>query len=307
MKFELTNMRIKITDIEYLNDLRAVANNLGKNCLKQRDYSKKNGAKYSLNSAIKRFGDWNTLLKEAGLEGEKSLKGMEYGEKQIKDEVLIADLILVAKKLNKPNLTSDEYTQHGKFTSVTMGVRFGSWNKAKEKANLEVSNVINNSTEELFQNILDLWTLLGRQPKYGEVVAPLSKFHGATYGRRFGSWTAALEAFIEYVNSENPTTEQIENDKTDLIPLNSSIENQNRPEKEIKTKRTSRNINLRMRWTILQRDNFSCRKCGRSPAKDQSVILHVDHIIPWSKDGETVIENLETLCEKCNLGKSNLQ
>lgn len=91
---------------------------------------------------------------------------MEYGEKQIKDEVLIADLIRVAKELNKPNLTSDEYTKHGKFTSVTMGVRFGSWNKAKEKANLEVSNVINNSTEELFQNILNLWTLLERQPKY---------------------------------------------------------------------------------------------------------------------------------------------
>jgi len=43
MKFELTNMRIKITDIEYLNDLRAVANNLGKKSLKQRDYSKKTG------------------------------------------------------------------------------------------------------------------------------------------------------------------------------------------------------------------------------------------------------------------------
>jgi hypothetical protein len=203
MKYELTNMRIKITDIEYLNDLRAVANHLGKNCLKQRDYSKKNGAKYSLNSAIARFGDWNTLLKEAGLEGEKSLKGMEYGEKQIRDEVLLADLIKVANELNKPNLTFDEYNRHGKFTSETMRVQFDSWNKAKEKAHLDVSNVINNSTEELFQNILDLWTLLGRQPKYGEVIAPQSRFHGATYGRRFCSWTSALEAFIEYVNSEN--------------------------------------------------------------------------------------------------------
>ena len=96
MKFELTNMRIKITDIEYLNDLRAVANNLGKNCLKQRDYSKKNGAKYSLNSAIKRFENWDSLLEKAGLNGEKSLKGMEYGEKSIKEEVLLADLARLA-------------------------------------------------------------------------------------------------------------------------------------------------------------------------------------------------------------------
>jgi 5-methylcytosine-specific restriction endonuclease McrA len=46
---------------------------------------------------------------------------------------------------------------------------------------------------------------------------------------------------------------------------------------------------LRLRFTILKRDNYSCRKCGRSPAKDPNIVLHVDHIIPWSKDGETVI------------------
>ena len=296
-------MRIKITDIEYLNDLCAVANHLGKNCLKQRDYCKKNGAKYSLNSAIKRFGNWNTLLKKAGLEGEKSLKGMEYGEKEIKDETLLADLIRVSNDLDKPKITISDYEKFGKYTAQTMHARFGSWNKAKQKANLETI-AHDFTTKELFQNILDLWTLLGRQPKFGEVTAPNSKFHGATYARRFGSWRAALEAFIEFVNSDNDLEETEQSNDIDLIPIN--ILSRNETPKEIKIKRTPRNINLRMRWTILQRDNFSCRKCGRSPAKDQSIILHVDHIIPWSKDGETVIENLETLCEQCNLGKSNL-
>ncbi|MEW6748894.1 MAG: HNH endonuclease [Candidatus Micrarchaeota archaeon] len=55
----------------------------------------------------------------------------------------------------------------------------------------------------------------------------------------------------------------------------------------------------------MKRDNFKCKKCGRSPATDQSVILHVDHIKPYSKGGETTIENLETLCSVCNIGKSN--
>ncbi|MBA3804703.1 MAG: HNH endonuclease, partial [Acidobacteria bacterium] len=36
------------------------------------------------------------------------------------------------------------------------------------------------------------------------------------------------------------------------------------------------------------------------------VALHVDHIRPWSKDGETLLENLQTLCSECNLGKSNV-
>jgi len=40
--------------------------------------------------------------------------------------------------------------------------------------------------------------------------------------------------------------------------------------------------------------------------ENSSVTLHADHIKPWSKGGETVIENLQTLCSKCNIGKSDL-
>ena len=70
--------------------------------------------------------------------------------------------------------------------------------------------------------------------------------------------------------------------------------------------KTSRDINLRLRFRVLQRDNFKCCACGASPAKDASVELHVDHIMPWAKGGETVLENLQTLCSKCNLGKSDM-
>ena len=304
MKFELTNLKQKVSNNELVNDLRAVANRLGKNSLKGRDYSKANGAIYNLKTAIKRFGSWDNTLRMAGLEGEKSLKGMEYGEDRIKDEVLILDLIRVATELNNRNITIKDYDEHGIYTGVTMGVRFGSWNKAKEKAGLEVTNIINNTNEELFQNILDLWTLLGRQPKFSEAIHPNSKFHGATYARRFGSWRAALEAFVEYVNSENDN-EDNSNENTNIIPITQVSQNLNVSKKEFKKKRTPRGVNLRLRFTVLKRDNFSCRKCGRSPAKDSTIILHIDHIIPWSKDGETVIENLEALCQQCNLGKSN--
>lgn len=72
------------------------------------------------------------------------------------------------------------------------------------------------------------------------------------------------------------------------------------------THKTSRNINLRLRYQVLKRDNFKCVICGRSPAKDPNIELHIDHIIPWSKGGETIIDNLRTLCSDCNLGKSNI-
>ena len=52
-------------------------------------------------------------------------------------------------------------------------------------------------------------------------------------------------------------------------------------------------------WSLKQHD-FKCCACGVSPAKDPSVVLHIDRIVPWSKGGETVMENLQTLCSKCN-------
>lgn len=74
----------------------------------------------------------------------------------------------------------------------------------------------------------------------------------------------------------------------------------------IKRQTTSRKISDKLRYQVLKRDNFKCCACGASPAKDFSVELHIDHIIPWSKGGETTIDNLQTLCSKCNLGKSDL-
>ncbi len=62
-------------------------------------------------------------------------------------------------------------------------------------------------------------------------------------------------------------------------------------------------MNNKLRYQILKRDGFKCSICGRS-AKD-GVTLHVDHILPVSKGGLTVPDNLRTLCEDCNLGKSD--
>ncbi len=70
-------------------------------------------------------------------------------------------------------------------------------------------------------------------------------------------------------------------------------------------RKTNRGISLALRYEVLKRDGFRCVKCGRSPAIETEVILHIDHIHPWAKGGETTIENLQTLCSKCNLGKSD--
>jgi len=58
-----------------------------------------------------------------------------------------------------------------------------------------------------------------------------------------------------------------------------------------------------IRWQVFQRDNWKCVACGRGSHDD--VILHVDHITPRSKGGKDTLENYQTLCHVCNIGKSN--
>ena len=87
-------------------------------------------------------------------------------------------------------------------------------------------------------------------------------------------------------------------------PVCQPISRKSSGKNESKAKMT-RAISSKLRYQVLKRDHFKCCICGASPAKNAGVELHIDHIIPWSKGGETVIENLQTLCSRCNIGKSD--
>lgn len=60
-----------------------------------------------------------------------------------------------------------------------------------------------------------------------------------------------------------------------------------------------------LREKIKRRDKYTCQICGNSIQKEPNLLLEIDHIIPISKGGLTVEENLQTLCWKCNRRKSN--
>ena len=64
-----------------------------------------------------------------------------------------------------------------------------------------------------------------------------------------------------------------------------------------------RHVDLRTRIRILDRDHRTCQGCGR---KAPDVILVVDHRTPVEEGGDNTDANLWTLCEDCNLGKSDL-
>lgn len=62
-------------------------------------------------------------------------------------------------------------------------------------------------------------------------------------------------------------------------------------------------INDKLRYAVLQRDNSTCQRCGRGIS--DGVKLAVDHKIPVNMGGATTIDNLWTLCTNCNGGKKS--
>jgi hypothetical protein len=217
----------------------------------------------------------------------------------ISDELLIDDVKRVVKNNNLRTITRTQYDFYGKYNSGTLRKRFGGWLKVLEKAGLEKTRNYSITTEELYINLENIWIKLGRQPKRKEIKDNGSLYSTGTYEKKFGNWMNALKSFIEYINQEEHGYDEINinGDKND--------HRENSRNNEFKHK-TKRDISDRLRFKILLRDGFRCKKCGKSPLNEFNVELHVDHIIPWSKGGETIPDNLETKCKECNLGKGNI-
>jgi len=216
--------------------------------------------------------------------------------RDIPDEDILDDLKRVAQLRGENSLTRLEYEKYGTFGPTTIIRRFGSWNSAIVKAGLERASRQDISNEELFENLAAVWTRLGRQP-YGRHMSDRSTgsmFSTGTYEKRFGSWNNALTAFASYIANDEQSFNISGASSLQSVERTASV-----------SRRTRREINWRLRAKILIRDACICQMCGVSPAKDPETVLHVDHILPWSKGGETVDENLQTLCAVCNIGKSD--
>ena len=233
--------------------------------------------------------------------------------RNIPDNFLIEDLVMVSRKINKSYVTVKAYDLNGKYHSATYVRRFGSWVNALEKAGLEKANPHNYrrkfTDEDLFKNLEEIWRKLGRQPRIQEIQKPFSQYSDGTYVSRFGSWRKALEKFVAYINNEEIASSEEVVKKSEIPP--STLHNVKRDKNveipQLALHKTKRGINWRLRFRVMKRDNFRCRNCGRSPATDPSIILHVDHATAWANGGETVLENLQTLCSICNIGKSNVE
>ncbi len=212
---------------------------------------------------------------------------LEAHHRNVPDDELLGELRRVAGELGKSTVTIDQFNEHGKYNSSTLTRRFGSWFKALEAAGLTKTRNLNLTNEQLFENLVAVWLKLGRQPKYQDLTKEHSLYSAGTYENRFGTWRKGLEAFVILANQG--VTPQ-------AAPPTASRPNHHR---------SPRNINWRLRALVLMRDGARCQLCGAEARN--GALLHVDHLVPWSKGGETTLQNLRVLCNVCNIGKSDVE
>lgn len=67
-------------------------------------------------------------------------------------------------------------------------------------------------------------------------------------------------------------------------------------------RKTQRQIDAALQWLIFQKDNYSCRYCGRT-----GIPLTVDHIDLWEDGGATIEDNLISACRKCNKDRGRMK
>lgn len=299
-----------LTDQEVLDELKRVANTFNEEKITRAVFDR--NSEISSGTFISRFGGWQNALEKAGLKDRYSGKIITDNMRQPKAKLLSNDDVLfelkrIAKLLNKETITVEDVRTHSNIMSVgVVSRRFGSWTTALEKAGLKVSEMYRPaySEDDYFENLLVVWTKYGRQPIYREMNVEPSKISAGTYAKHFGNWHKALQAFVSRMNQDEREFDEIivekenepQNKKGRVEPLrarvNILVENR-------------REIGLGLRYKVLSRDNFKCVRCGRSPATNPEVELHIDHKTPFSMGGKTIFENLETKCKECNLGKSN--
>lgn len=216
------------------------------------------------------------------------------------DEALLSELRRVSVVLGGRALTQAAFKKtSGKVHPYTLIRRFGRWKEALAKAGLEHRFLARNYTDqECLENLASVWTQLGRCPQYREMNFPPSTVGAKAY-LRWGKWRKAVQAFVEWANGDESGSAEPWSDEA---LQESSLPAAKRVRLSVEDRHE---IPLRLKWKVHVRDNFRCVACGKNPPQ-HGVTLHADHIRPWVDGGKTVLENLQTLCEPCNLGKGRL-
>jgi hypothetical protein len=216
---------------------------------------------------------------------------------------VIAELLKVAEANQYFEFQLKDFEALANISKHPVIATFGSWPAAlqelRELLRLQGKDLKTRSRDRisnvnLFSEMRRIWSSLGHRPSRYEWESASPAYSYETYKNRFGGWQSACLRFLEHQMGGEIQLEE------DSLPTVSSS-NMQTPELVIRR----RNVPLNVRLAVLKRDGFRCVLCGRSPANELGVVLHLDHVHPFSLGGESTADNLQTLCQACNLGKSD--
>ncbi len=322
------------SDDAIIEDLRRVSESSPNEPFTSAFYSTR--GQYSRSYIKRRFGGWRAALNAAGIgsrfRGPPTTERMKSQPGRARsDEQILGEIRDISARLGKTSLTGADIEANSEITQSQLFRRFGSVSAALRQAGVEQANLGRRYTEdEVFENLLEVWTHYGRPPTACEMDRSPSKVGQTTYIRRYGGWRKALKAFVERANSEvdgcpaldserDPSkrasrTGLMESPAASTAPMGrpqpaSQISARPRVTRltptDVKPPEDRRDPSIGLRFKVLQRDRFKCVLCGDHPARNVECVLHVDHVIPWSKGGKTREDNLRTLCATCNIGRGN--
>jgi hypothetical protein len=291
------------TDEALLDELRRIAALLPTDEPLTKTAYKRYRPKVATSTVRRRFGGWKEALERAGLGhlyvGQTvSQKMKQQPARNLSNDDLIAELKRVHALVGKSYLTKDDFNRHSISSDVAIRIRFGSFRKGLEVAGVaKAPHKPRRFTDaQCFENLAVVWTHFGRAPKYREMFELPSTIQGKTYVERWGTWRKTLMAFVEWANSEGELGETgPEGDQPTAEPK--AVSQKTRAEADC------REIRPGLRFRVFLRDRFRCVACGRSPATHLNIELHADHRQAVANGGRTTLENLQTLCQDCNLGK----
>jgi hypothetical protein len=203
---------------------------------------------------------------------------------RLTDGALVDALQQAAETLGEGYFSSVQYDSlPGKRPhSGTIIDRLGAWKKALALIGISGGRERMHSPDQLVDNLERVWKELGRPPGKRAIAALGDKISESPYKRRWGSLHAACAALAAF-HERKISREQLLAGRSNG-PVRTTIP-------------------LRDRWAVLKRDNYRCSKCGSSPSSDHEVELEVDHRTAVAQGGGNAIDNLQTLCRKCNQGK----
>lgn len=205
---------------------------------------------------------------------------------RISDSDLLESLQQYAEKVGGRAFPTTEYNRwpRRRAGAETFTERFGSWRRALKLIGIQGSRERRYSNADLVDNLEGIWRQLGHAPGKRQIAKLGLKISEGPYRTRWGSLKTACEAVAKFHAGKI--------DRERLVAGPPS----NRGRSPLPQK---------LRWEVLKRDSFRCVQCGVLPADDRTITLEVDHILAVARGGADAIANLQTLCNRCNGGKSS--